>query len=120
MIHTGTNIIEIKRIRKSRKNPKFLSRLFSPEELKFLTKVSFHSYYIAENFAAKEALVKSLSSGFNGFTFADISVLRDAVGHPYISLNGNAKKIAQRDNLKFSVSISHCKEYATAVVVAYN
>lgn len=120
MIRTGTYIIEISRIKKSQKNPKFLSRVFSAQELKQYTKCAFNSSKIAMGFVAKEAVVKSLNQGFNHFTLADISILYDAVGNPYVSLSGNAKIIANREKFKFTISVNHCKEYATATVIAYS
>lgn len=120
MIRTGTYIVEISRIKRSIKNPKFLSRVFSPQELKQYTKCAFNPAKIAMGFTAKEAVVKSLNQGFNHFTLADISILYDAMGSPYISLSGNAKKIAEKEKFKFTISVTHCKEYATATVIAYS
>lgn len=119
MIFTGTDIIEIDRIKKSAKNPRFLSRVYSSAELKFFTKISFKPETLAANFCAKEAFAKALGSGVRGFKFNEISVLRDGVGAPFFILNGNAKKIVTSRHLELSLSLSHCKEYATAVVVAY-
>lgn len=120
MIHTGTYIVEISRIKKSIKNPRFLSRVFSAQELKQYAKCAFNPTKIATGFAGKEAVVKTLNQGFNKFTLADVSILFDAVGNPYVSLSGNAKKIAQREGFKFSISTSSSKEYATATVIAYS
>ena len=120
MIRTGTYIIEISRIKKSQKNPRFLSRVFSAQELKQYTKYAFSPAKISTGFAAKEAVMKALNQGFDHFSLTDISILYDAIGNPYISLSGNAKKIAQREKFKFSISVSNCKKYATANVIAYS
>ena len=120
MIFTGTDIIEIERINKSIKNPRFLSRIFSPQELIYFTKINFNPSSIAANFCAKEAFSKAMGTGFRGMSFNEISVLRDAVGAPYISLSGNALKMLNAKGLKLSVSLSHSKNYATAIVIAYS
>ncbi len=119
MIKCGTDIIEINRINKSIKNPKFLARVFSPMELKYFTSKSFNPCSIAANFCAKEAFSKALGTGFRGFSMNEISVLRDSVGAPYFIFSGRAKKIVSAEKFKLSLSLSHSREYATAVVIAY-
>lgn len=119
MVHAGTDIIEIDRIKNSLKNPRFLSRLFSAQELKLFISKGLAPATIAANFAAKEAFSKAIGTGFRGFSLSEVSVLRDSVGAPYISLSGNAKKIFMAEKLKMTVSLSHCRTYATAVVIVY-
>ena len=119
MIKCGTDIIEIDRIKESIKSPKFLARVFSPMELKYFTSKSFNPSSIAANFCAKEAFSKALGTGFRGFSMNEISVLRDSVGAPYFIFSGNAKKIVTAEKFRFSLSLSHSREYATAVVIAY-
>lgn len=120
MIKCGTDIIEIDRIKSSSKNPKFLSRVFSPAELKYFSQKSFNVSTIAANFCAKEAFSKAMGTGFRGFSMNEISVLRDSVGAPYFIFSGNAKKIVLAEKFKLSLSLSHSREYATAVVIAYH
>ena len=120
IINCGTDIVEIERITQSIKDPKFLSRVFSPQELKYFTKIGFNASSIAANFAGKEAFAKSIGTGFRGIYPSDISILRNAVGQPFISLSESAKEIVSKEKYKFSVSLSHSKLYATAVVVAYH
>lgn len=119
MINTGIDIIEIDRIKQSIKKPRFLSRVFSPQELKFFTQKSFNASTIAANFAAKEAFSKAMGTGFRGISLNEISVLRDSVGAPYILLSGKAKKMVAAEKWKISVSLSHSKNYAAANVIAY-
>ncbi len=119
LINTGIDIIEISRIKSSIKNPKFLSRVFSPQELKFFVQKSFSPSTSAANFSGKEAFSKSLGTGFRGISLNEISILRDSLGQPYLSLSGKAKEIQLREKLKFSISLSHSKDYATAIVVGY-
>ena len=100
VIKTGTDIIEIDRIKNSINNSRFLSRIFSAQELKYFVSKSLNPAIISANFAAKEAFAKALGTGFRGISFNEISVLRDSVGAPYISLSGNAKKIVTAEKYK--------------------
>lgn len=115
----GTDIIEIKRIAKSCENKRFIERVYSKKELSFFSKKKnpFESY--AGNWAAKESFGKALGTGVRDFELTNVSCLRDEMGCPYLELTGNALEIASKNNLDFSVSISHTKEYATAVVIAF-
>ena len=118
-MNIGVDIVEISRIKKSAENPRFLSRVFSPSELKFFSEKKFHPEVIAGNFCAKEALVKAFGIGFRGISFKEISVLRDYNGCPYFILTGKAKKLQIEQKLGMRVSISHCREYAEAMVITY-
>ena len=81
----GVDIIENARIKKSIKNKKFLSRVFSNIEIVNSRKNSNKSGYFSKRFAAKEAFSKALGSGFrNGLNFNDISVVNDRYGNPSI------------------------------------
>ncbi|HOV40683.1 MAG TPA: holo-ACP synthase [Oscillospiraceae bacterium] len=120
-MNVGIDIIEIDRIEKSIKKPRFLSRVFSPSELKFFMEKSFNPAIIAGNFCAKEAFAKAMGTGIRGFSLNEVSVLRDYMGTPYISVTGRAKKIlnAKINGNNLKVSISHSKNLATAIVIAY-
>lgn len=114
----GIDLIEIERIRKSINTPGFLAKVFSPAELKFFTEKRFAPQTIAANFCVKEAFAKALGTGIRGFSLNEVTVLRDALGAPYIMTEGKAKEIVESNHYKFSVSISHTENYATAVVLA--
>ena len=124
---TGIDLVEISRIAKSMENPRFLERVYSPEELELLRTRARSDAPLhlcpsavnsaAANFCAKEAFAKALGTGVRGFSLGEVSVLRDAQGRPYLSLTGNAKKLSEQRGLTFSVSLTHAKEYASAVVV---
>ncbi|OON95950.1 MAG: holo-[acyl-carrier-protein] synthase [Candidatus Epulonipiscium fishelsonii] len=112
----GTDIIEISRIAQAiERSPCFLEKAFTQQELIQNPKVQS----LSGNFATKEAVSKAFGTGFREFNLQDIEVLRDRLGKPYINLYGNAKLLAQKQNItNISVSISHCKEYAVSFVVA--
>lgn len=117
-IKTGIDLIEINRIENSiHRNPRFLTRVFSEKErILFASKPSPYAT-IAANFAAKEAFSKALGCGVRGFYLSDISVLRNALGAPYYELSGTALTLAA--DLTFELSLTHTRQYAAAMVVAY-
>lgn len=116
----GTDIIEIDRIKQSlNRNLKLLDKLFSKNELEELKKKNYKSESIAGNFAAKEAVVKSVGTGLRGFNAKDIEILRDNLNKPVVVASGNFKIFLDENNIKdIKVSISHSKSYATATAIA--
>ena len=118
----GVDIIENSRIKKSIKNKKFLSRVFSKIEIINSKKNNNKSGYFSKRFAAKEAFSKALGSGFrNGLNFNDISVVNDSYGKPSIKLNSKLKNIINKrfKTIKVNVflSISDEKKHSIAFVV---
>ena len=75
---------------------------------------------VAANFCVKEAFARAVGKGMFYLGIKNIQALRDSLGKPYLKISGKAKKIADIKNLKFSVSITHTKEYASAVVVGFD
>ena len=83
IIGTGVDIVENSRIKKSILNNSFLNRVFTNEEILISKNMKNKSSYFAKRFAAKEAFVKSLGTGFkNGINFKDISIINDKLGKP--------------------------------------
>ena len=118
----GVDIIENSRIKKSIKNKKFLSRVFSKREILNSKKNNNKSGYFSKRFAAKEAFSKALGSGFrNGLNFNDISVVNDRYGKPSIKLNAKLKNIINKKfkTIKVNVflSISDEKKHSIAFVI---
>ena len=112
----GNDLIEIKRVEKACDNEAFLLRYFTEEE-RLCTKKN--SRMLAGNFAVKEAVSKTLGTGFSGFMPKDVEVLRDKKGKPYVKLYGGAKKIMEELGItRIEVSISNTKELAMATAIA--
>ena len=115
----GTDIIEISRIKESIEDlgEKFLNRVYTEKEIKYCNSrgKSMYEHYAAR-FAVKEAAFKAVSNELKDkyqICWKDIECLNDENGRPFVNILGlDYKKIANID-----VSISHCKEYATANVV---
>tara|TARA_B100000686_G_C16479788_1_gene806474 strand:+ start:392 stop:781 length:390 start_codon:yes stop_codon:yes gene_type:complete len=122
IIGNGVDIVENNRIKKSILNKKFVSRIYSRSEIKDSMKTRNKEAFFAKRFAAKEAFVKALGTGFrNGMNFKDISVKNRKFGKPELHLNKNIKKlIKSKFKLKkFNIflSLSDEKKYSIAFVV---
>jgi holo-[acyl-carrier protein] synthase len=114
----GTDIIEVRRIGKaiSRLGQRFLDRIFSVEEQEYCLRYRDAERHFAGRFAAKEAVVKALGTGFRqGINWLDIEIVNDAMGRPMVFLS---EKLQERfESQKLLLSISHSQEYATAFVI---
>lgn len=115
----GVDIIEISRIRRACAREEFLNRFFTARELEGIKGKSSFYAHLAGKFAAKEAVVKAMGTGFRNMKWKDIEILNQASGKPVVILSGKAKEIFEDNNLSgIQVSISHCREYAIAFAVA--
>ena len=122
IIGTGVDIVENSRIKKSILNNSFLNRVFTNEEILISKKMKNKSSYFAKRFAAKEAFVKSLGTGFrNGFNFKDISVINDKLGKPSFFITKKIKNLIKKrlkiNSFNFFLSISDEKKYSIAFVI---
>lgn len=120
IIGIGTDIIEISRIEKAvQRTPTFIEKVFTKKELAYYRENKKHIETLAGFFAGKEAVSKALGTGFRTFSPKDIEILPDTLGKPTINLYHNAQKLANTLTItEMHISISHCKTYATAFVVA--
>lgn len=120
IVGLGTDIVDMERVEKiaARFGERFAGHILHPEELEFWRE-SPRPTFLAGRFAAKEALVKALGSGFaEGVTLTDILVRKGEMGEPGMSLFGAA--LARFNVLggdKIHVSISHDRHSAMAVVI---
>jgi len=114
----GTDIIEVARVEGaiSRYGQKFLDRCFTQAEQKYCLKFKESQRNFAGRFAAKEAIVKALGTGFGEeIAWLEIEVLNNESGGPVVKLQESAS--VRFGNPEVKISISHCKEYATAFAV---
>ena len=118
----GSDIISNIRIKKNLKNKKFLKRIFSIEEIENGSKLKNKFMYFSKRFAAKEAFVKALGTGFrDNINFNSISILNDKKGKPYIkfekSLNKKIKLLTKKKKLNVFLSLADEKDYSLAFVI---
>ena len=121
-IGTGVDIVENSRIKKSIANNSFLNRVFTNNEILISKKIKNKTSYFAKRFAAKEAFVKSLGTGFrDGLNLKDISIINDKLGKPYFFINKKIKNLIKKrykiNSFNFFLSISDEKKYSIAFVV---
>lgn len=114
----GTDIIEIARIESALKKhgEAFFERLFTDKECAYCRTYKHVAPHFAGRFAAKEAIVKAIGTGFTGdVQWQDIEILNDNLGKPVVMFHGKlAEKYRGKEVL---LSISHCKSYATATAI---
>jgi holo-[acyl-carrier protein] synthase len=119
IIGVGIDIAELDRIARSfeRFGGKFCSRILVPAELAVMP--SNVVPFLASRFAAKEAAVKALGTGFSqGVTFQDIEVRSDELGKPSIIFHNQALERCRALHVRRShLSLSHGRDSAVAVVI---
>lgn len=115
----GIDMVEIDRIKESAENEKFLSKIFSQEELDYAFKKKNSAESLAAFFAAKEAFVKAMGSGFRGFSPKEIYIIHDENGKPLLRFSGKAAEKVKESNFSFDVSLTHTNTTASAVVIAF-
>ena len=118
----GVDIVENSRIVKSLKNKLFINRIFSNSEILTAKKLKDKKSYYSKRFAAKEAFVKSIGTGFrDNLNFKDISVVNDKLGKPSFVINEKIKKIVKKQfnisSFDFFLSITDEKKYSMAFVI---
>jgi len=122
ILGVGVDIVENSRIKKSLKNNLFIKRIFTTSEITTAKKINDKVAYYSKRFAAKEALSKSIGTGFrNNFNFRDISIVNDKLGKPTFSISEKIKKIVKNkfkvSSFNFFLSISDEKKYSIAYVI---
>ena len=116
-LSTGIDIIEISRVASAieRHGERFLNRIYTAQEIK---DCGGRVESLAARFSAKEATAKALGTGFGEIGWDEVEIRRGEKGVPKLFLYGKAKKIAEDKNLsQWSVSLSHSRENAIAMVV---
>lgn len=118
IVGIGNDILEMERVKKACKRESFLIRYFTEHERQ---EANGRESFLAGNFCVKESVAKAFGTGFVGFGPADIEVLRDKLGKPYVILHGYAKVTADALGVNnIHVSISNLKDLVSAVVVLEN
>ena len=114
ILGNGVDIVDNLRIKKSIKNHNFVKRIYSKHEINASKKVKDKANFFAKRFAAKEAFVKSLGTGFrNGINFNDISIKNNNLGKPELYLNKKIRSflIHKLKSKKFKIYLSLADEY---------
>ena len=122
IIGNGVDIIKNSRINNSLKTKGFLNRIFTEKEIQQGKKLKNKINFYAKRFAAKEAFVKAIGTGFRSeINFIDIEIKNYKNGKPYISLSKKLNNFLQKkfkiQKYKVFLSLSDEKDYSIAFVV---
>ena len=122
IIGNGVDIIKNSRINSSLKIKGFLNRIFTKKEIDQGKKIKNKTNFYAKRFAAKEAFVKAIGTGFRSeINFIDIEIKNYKNGKPYILLSNKLKNFLKKKfkirKYKVFLSLSDEKDYSIAFVV---
>lgn len=123
VVKVGIDLVEISKFRRIFDNrPDLLAAVFTEEELRYSrTKRPVHPH-LAARFAAKEATLKALGTGFTSkLSWRDVEVIKEFSGAPRLVLHGTAAEVATSHGIATtSLSLSHSPSYAIAIVLLVN
>lgn len=118
MLRCGIDMIEIQRVEAgiARLGERFLNRLFTPGER---TDCNDRPDRLAARLAGKEAVAKALGTGIGEVSWHDIEIRSSDRGRPVLHLHRAAAQVAADLAItQWDISLTHTREYASAVVVA--
>ena len=120
----GTDLVDLERIKKMKSPSAFANKILGDQELKKFAKMKEgrnHSY-LGKQFAAKEAFVKALGTGFKDPVFPkDVQILRNSLGKPEVLLSGGAKSFVDSLGItKSHVSLADESNHLLAFAVLEN
>jgi holo-[acyl-carrier protein] synthase len=121
VIGVGIDAVDVDRFRTVlARRPRFADRVFTAAERAEAAGRHDPVPGLAARFAAKEAVMKSLSVGLGAFDFADVEVVRGEGGAPALRVGGRAAALAAvRAVAGWHISLTHTATVAMAVAVAY-
>ena len=121
IVGLGVDIAEVARVKAAieRHGETFLRRLYTRKEREYCERFKNKFERYAGRFAAKEAAMKALGTGWSrGVRWVDVEVVREKGGRPTLKLAGEAGHLAQRIGVKnIALSITHTAEQAFAQVI---
>jgi len=121
IVGTGIDIIEVPRIAAAveRFGERFLNRVFTASEIRYCQSKQNAMERLAARFAAKEAGMKAIGTGWHGgVTWRDVEVGREPGGRPTVCYSGKAAEfLAGLGARRASLSLSHTSQQAIAQVI---
>jgi len=113
----GVDLVEVERVASSvsRYGQRFLRRVFTPAEQSYCFRKAHPFEHLAARFAAKEAVMKALGTGWIAKTsFREVEVVRAEGAAPTIVLSRRMRELLPAGPIRFWLSISHTEHYAVA------
>ena len=121
IVSIGIDIVEVYRINETiQRTPRFVERVYTERERAYCeSKGAAAAQSFAARFAAKEAFLKALKTGWRGrITWQDMEILNDAQGVPTLEIRGEARVLLEKMGAdKIHLSISHTTDHAVAQVI---
>jgi holo-[acyl-carrier protein] synthase len=120
ILGSGVDLCEVPRIKASveRFGRRFLDRIYTPHEIAYCQSKANQYERLAARFAAKEAGMKALGTGWHGVGWKDFEVSNLPSGRPTLKFHGRAIKIASNLGVvNIALSLTHTAEQAMAVVI---
>ena len=121
IISIGIDIIEVRRVRETiARTPRFAERVFTEAERAYCeSRGAVAAQHYAARFAAKEAALKALQTGWSGgIAWQDVEVSAKESGAPVISFYGRARELYEQTGAtSVHISIAHTTEHAIAEVI---
>lgn len=121
VIGIGIDIIEIDRIKESAENygDRFLNKIYTQKELDYCLNKKYKYQHLAARFAAKEAVYKALTTGWNKeVSWQNIEISNEPNGMPIVTLKGNLKKFLNK-GINLKISMSHSRDYVACMAIIY-
>jgi holo-[acyl-carrier protein] synthase len=121
IVSIGIDIVEVYRINETiQRTPRFVERVYTARERLYCeSKGAASAQSFAARFAAKEAFLKALKTGWRGkITWHDMEILNDAQGVPSLTIYGEARDLLEKMGAdRIHLSISHTTDHAVAQVI---
>lgn len=125
IIGIGNDLVDIRRIEQTiaRHGDAFIARCFTPREQEIASSKPDQAAYYAKRFAAKEAFLKALGTGFaNGISWQDISISNDEKGKPLVDVSGKAAQhldqlVPDDAHVHIHLSLSDEPPYAQSFII---
>ena len=122
IVGIGTDIVECLRIAQmiERHAESFIQRVYTPLEIEYCSSRKAATQHYAGRWAAKEAVLKALGTGWiRGISWRDVEIRNNPGGKPSIALAGGAREVCEQNGIvEVQISISHCRSHATATAIA--
>jgi holo-[acyl-carrier protein] synthase len=121
IVSIGIDIVEVYRIGETiQRTPRFVERVYTKRERAYCeAKGAASAQSFAARFAAKEAFLKALKTGWRGkITWHDMEILNDEQGAPSLTIYGEARALLEKMGAdKIHLAISHTTDHAVAQVI---
>ena len=122
IVGIGTDIIEVPRIALmiQKHGETFVRRVYTEHEIEYCSTRKAANQHYAGRWAAKEALLKALGTGWaKGIQWTDLEIRNEEGGKPIVRFGGVARELCEEHGIvEMLISISHCRTFATAYALA--